>query len=276
MPVLTYANLKAAMRHPHQTWQHMKAGSWPSGTHFGSDWISTGVPAAGTTPTTGAVPTSATTGAITITAPSAGTHLWGYVKRMRTTLAGGGQSIAGFMVVDRLSHMGGLSGTTTTAQTVSTAALTRYTSGVGVWMAYEVYTAVGATATTITASYTNTVPTAGQTSQAVVFGGASSDNTRVVQPMCLASGDLGVTSVQNVTVLATTGTAGNFGVTLFQTLTLVPYLTGLPGAAGTDGPEYGVAWFPCQPNACIQVLNWGTGQTANDPNLEIGFIEIPD
>jgi hypothetical protein len=38
----------------------------------------------------------------------------------------------------------------------------------------------------------------------------------------LQEGDSGVRSVESVTVLATTGTAGNFGVTLFKPLLYLP------------------------------------------------------
>jgi hypothetical protein len=275
VPLLSLASFTAASRHPHQTQTHVKAGQLTSGLHLDSDWIEAGIPAAGTTPSTAVAPTNATTGALTITAPSSG-HLWGYVKRLRNPLVAGNTINSGFMIVDRLSHTGGLSGTVTTAQTVSTAALTRYTSGVGVWAAYEVYTAVGATATTITASYTNTVPTSGRTSLAVAFGGASRDGVRTVAPLSLESGDLGVTAVSTATLLATTGTAGNWGITLYYTLGLYPHYTALPFAHRGDGPEYGVAFFPVQPNACLQVLEWGTGPSNTFPTLEIGFVEVPD
>lgn len=127
-----------------------------------------------------------------------------------------------YYVIDRLSHMGGLSGIVTTAQTVNTAALTRHTSGVGVYAALEIYTAVGATQTTVTMTYTNSGGVGSRVSPAMLFGtgsygtGTGSTNRFIILP--LQDGDKGVQSVQSVTVAATTGTIGNFGVTLFKVL----------------------------------------------------------
>ncbi len=83
-------------------------------------------------------------------------------------------------------------------------------------------TQIGTTATTVTTSYTNQAGTAGQASQATVFGGTAfrEVNRAIILP--LAQGDTGVRAVASVTVLATTGTAGNFGVTLYKPLMIFP------------------------------------------------------
>jgi hypothetical protein len=132
------------------------------------------------------------------------------------------------MLIDRLSHMGGLSATTTTAQNVNTAALTRYTLGAGVMMGVEIYTQIGTTATTLTASYTDQDNNSGITSPVITFGGTSYREVNTLLVLPLAEGDTGVRSVQTVTVAATTGTAGNFGVTLFKPLALIPLVCGMP------------------------------------------------
>ncbi len=41
-------------------------------------------------------------------------------------------------------------------------------------------------------------------------------------PLSLAQADLGFSSVENVTLAANTGTAGNFGVTIYKPLLAVP------------------------------------------------------
>jgi hypothetical protein len=127
-----------------------------------------------------------------------------------------------YYVIDRLSHMGGLSGIVTTAQTVNTAALTRHTSGLGVYAAIEVYTAIGTTVTTVTMTYTNSDGVGSRVSPAITFGGsgfgAGSGAVSRFIVMPLQDGDKGVQSVQSVTLAATTGTAGNFGITLFKIL----------------------------------------------------------
>lgn len=171
---------------------------------------------AGVAPTTAAVPTAATAGALYGT--PAGIATW--IKSAIAAKFNWGTLI----VVDRLSHQGGLSATVTGAQTTNlpTAALTRYTSGVGVFAALEIYTAVGSTPTTFTASYTNVAGTSGRTSPTLAFGGTNDRLATTVIPIPLVSGDTGVKSVESVTLAASTLTAGAFGVTLFKPLFAIP------------------------------------------------------
>lgn len=111
-------------------------------------WTAGTVPAAGAAPTTAAVCTSALTGAVSFpnqTAPASSYLGW-------ATLATGNAN-QGIEIHDRLAHMGGLSGTVTTAQ----GALSLVTTNPGAdrlgdanysdvqWF-LEVYTALGATA----------------------------------------------------------------------------------------------------------------------------------
>lgn len=129
-----------------------------------------------------------------------------------------------WILCDRLSHQGGLVANVNTAQTTNlpTAALTRYTDGVGVWAAVEIYTQIGTVATTVTASYTNQAGTSGQTSDAVVIGGTSFREVGRLILLPLAAGDYGVRAVASVTLAADTTTAGNIGVTLFKPLIAYP------------------------------------------------------
>lgn len=124
-------------------------------------------------------------------------------------------------LVDVLNHSGGLDGTVTTEQTTNlpTAALTRYTSGEGVMIGLIIYTQLGATLAAVTVRYTNQAGTANQVSTAIPFGGTGfREASRLIQ-IPLAAGDTGVRSVEGVTLTATTGTAGNFGVVLYKPLT---------------------------------------------------------
>lgn len=179
----------------------------------------TGLPFAGATPTTAVVPASSISGAF---AQSDGLSrlCLADMKYLTGITAGGGMLV----LIDRLSHQGGLDATVTSAQTTNlpTAALTRYTNGVGVMMGIEIYTTVGVTATTITVSYTNDAGTAGQTSPATVFGGSNFREGQRLIPIPLALGDVGVRAVANVTVLASTTTAGNFGIVLFKPIAFLP------------------------------------------------------
>ena len=144
----------------------------------------------------------------------------------------GGFMHGGYIFVDRLSHQGGLNATGTGAQTTNlpTAALPRYTDGRDVMLGLEIYTQIGSTATTITVSYTNELGTSGKTTPAIVFGGTGAREVGRFFVFPLQNGDSGIKSVQSVTVSATTGTAGNFGIVLFKPLFMVPI-------NNTDGPH---------------------------------------
>lgn len=184
-------------------------------------WRSVGKPDQGAVPTTAAAPDRTTLG--TIQQPNAGAGNEQFLSLFHLQA----QNRSAILIADRLSHQGGLSAIVTTAQTTNlpTAALTRYTTGEGVFAAVEIYTIIGTTATTITMSYTNSAGTSGRTSQPVVFGGTNRREVSKLIPMSLQSGDTGVRAVASVTVLATTGTAGAFGVTLYKPLLILPSLT---------------------------------------------------
>ena len=131
-------------------------------------------------------------------------------------------NLAGATVVaiDLLNVSGGLSGTITTEQTTNlpTAPLTRHTGGNGVMIGLVIYTTGGTTATTISVRYTNQAGTANRTSTVTSFGGTGFREAARLIMIPLAAGDTGVRSVEGVTLTATTGTAGNFGVCLFKPL----------------------------------------------------------
>lgn len=188
---------------------------------FTSLWQYDGQPsgASSTAPTTSAVCTNATAGALKQTSPGGGR-----TKRL-TGIAIGGALAAGTLIVyDRLVHQGGLSGTTTGAQTTNlpTTALTRYTDGVGVQAWLEVYTQIGASSTTVTASYTDQGGTSGNTTLATAWGNTGFREAQRIVRLPLANGDYGVRAVASVTNAATTGTAGAFGVTLARPLYAIP------------------------------------------------------
>lgn len=179
---------------------------------------------AGTAPTTAAACSLTTVGAI------------GYDALANVTadlrLLGGNLSSnqAGtFMLIDRLSHQGGLSGIVTgsVSTNLPTAALTRYTSGEGVHIGLSIYTQIGTTATTITVTYTNQAGTGSRVTPAVVFGGTGNREAGRIVLLPLQAGDTGVQSVQSVNLVATTGTAGAYGVTLFKPIAV--YVVERPG-----------------------------------------------
>lgn len=215
-------------------------------------WRYDGFPSAGAAPTTWANPTSSTAGAIPFTDPGGGREKW------LTQFAATGLVAGTLLLYDRLGHNGNLSGTTTTAQTF-TGTITRNTGGVGNIAWYEIYgnttTVLGATATTVTMSYTNQAGTSGRTSAAVTIGGTGFREGNQARMFPLQSGDTGIQSVENVDLVATTGTAGTFGVTIARPLATAvvsaagvgawrDFTTGLPGIPELDaGSCLGLLWF---------------------------------
>ena len=198
-------------------------------------WVQ-GLPA-GVAPTASVVPTNATVGALGQADGGTGA-LTVMGARMSALNAGN------YIICDRLVHSGGLSGIVTTAQTTNlpTAALTRYTSGEGVMIGLTLYSNTGSTATTVTAVYTNQAGTGSRVTTAVVFGSTGFNAAPRMILLPLQAGDSGVQSVQSVTVLATTGTAGNFGVTLFKPLFVIcvdPHSGILPAAGYITGATFG-------------------------------------
>lgn len=183
--------------------------------------------------------------------------------RINTSTVGAG----GAILMDLLNVNGGLSGIVTgSAQTTNlpTAALTRYTSGEGVMAGIVIYTLVGATATTVSISYTNSAGTSGRTSTATTFGGTGFREVAILIPIPLQAGDTGVRSIESVTVTATTGTAGNFGVCMFKPLAMIS-LESATGAMPLDAVSTGcIIGSLCEidQNACLAISAFTTISTS--------------
>ena len=182
--------------------------------------------------------------------------------RFNTSALGAG----GLILVDLLNVSGGLSGTVTTAQTTNlpTAALTRHTTGEGVMAGIVIYTLVGTTATTVTISYTNSAGVSGRTSTATSFGATGFREVGILIPIPLQAGDTGVESIESVTVTATTGTAGNFGVCMFKPLAMVS-LESATGAMPLDAVSTGCiigSLAEIDPDACLAISLFSATTTA--------------
>lgn len=187
-----------------------------------SYWLSAGTPAAGAIPSTAAVCTKALTGAFQFDNPGSGNS---YLSRVMLMASITGTDI---QFHDRLAHMGGLNGTLTTSQTASVDVSgsgsnmvnrrggTDY-SDVQWWL--EIYTALGATATTATITYTNAAGTSGRTTTAPIGATTNSQNRVSRMIPIIGSGGEFIQSVQSVQLAASTLTAGSFGVTASRLLT---------------------------------------------------------
>lgn len=195
-------------------WDKASLANAAAGQLF-SLWRATGTPAQGAIPTAAALCTSALTGAMGFTnqtAPSTSYYAW-------QTMASGNATTS-VEIHDRLAHQGGLSGTVTTAQTVSVDLTAtglnlpaarrgdaNY-SDVQWWL--EVYTDMGATGVNATVAVTYDDGSTGNL--AAVALGATPRAGRMY-PLVSAVAGRFIRAVTSVTLSATTGAAGNFGVT---------------------------------------------------------------
>jgi hypothetical protein len=183
----------------------------------------------GVAPTTSVVPTNTTTGSLEqVNGGSGALTIMSANFRLRNP--------GTFILADRLVHSGGLSGTSTSAQTTNlpTTALTRYTSGQGVMIGLSIYSQIGSSTTSVSASYTNQAGTSGRTTPSVEFGGTGFREANRLILLPLQAGDTGVRAVASVTVAANTGSAGNFGVVLFRPLAAIV----VGDAANVQGADF--------------------------------------
>ena len=216
MPIATYADYLRAVSNPDYGTQIQKFGFPHSVGRLHSLWSMGNL--GGAKPSTPIAPTNETAGALPFVNSAD-------VRRIAQVEASYG-TLGMIIICDRLSHQGELSGTVTEEQTTNlpTAALTRYTDGVGVMAALEIYTAVGSTGTTVSARYTNEAGTAERITPLFAFGVTGTQDVNRFAILPLAGGDRGVRSVESVTLSASTGTAGDFGVTLFKPLFVCPVI----------------------------------------------------
>lgn len=226
---------------------------------WASLWTADGIPGPGATPGAVSIPTNATAGAFRHTNPGGGRKRW-----LRSFGAASWGS-ARVLFYDRLLHMGGLSGTVTTAQNVGTN-ITRYTGqdSLGNLAMAEVYAQIGATQTTISMNYIDKDGTS-RTGGSIPIGGAAGRATGacVILPYHTAAGANSITQVVDVTLAATTGTAGNFGVTIIRPLFEVDL-----GTIDTGGFGHGVLAtivedLELRTDACLGVMFMPTGTVIN-------------
>jgi hypothetical protein len=233
-----------------------------------SAWRYDGYPAGGVAPTTGAIPDLTTTGALTFTAPGG--------SREKFLISAGVVSNTGgvYMLYDRLFHIGGLSGTSTAVQTVqdspASPALTRNTGGAGNIAWYEIYATIGSTTRTLTMNYVD--QDGNNASSTINIGNTGFREVSRAQRIPLEAGDSGIRSVTSVQLDATTGTAGNFGITIAQPLAWIPI--GTSGAGGWRDYTTGLPGIPSiHPDACLALAFIPVGTTAPDLMMAATFIE---
>lgn len=216
---------------------------------FFSLWTATGMPGAGSAPGAAANPTSATTGALGFanqTAPVTSYLAWLALQF--------GNSASNLEVHDRLAHMGGLSGIVTTAQ----GALSLVTNSPGAsrlgdanysdvqwWL--EVYTALGATGVNATVAVEYNDASTGNLA-AIALGATPRQGRRY--PLVSAVAGKFIRAVTGVTLSATTGTAGNFGITATRPRTSIS----APLLNKTETFDWAQLGLPNVPNdSCLEL-----------------------
>lgn len=213
-------------------------------------WQAGAVPAAGAAPTTAAVCTSALTGAIKFanqTAPATSYLDWCWMAF--------GNANSSVEVHDRLAHMGGLSGTVTTAQgalslvtTAPAAARLGAADYSDVQWFLEVYTALGATGVNATVAVTYGDGSTGNLT-AVALG--ATPRAGRLYPLLSASPGKWIKAVTGVTLSATTGTAGNFGITATRGRTMCGPAIAANSPVVMDWAALGHSEIPN--DACLQL-----------------------
>lgn len=226
-------------------------------------------PTIGAVPSTAVVPISTDPGAMPFANGNSG--------RLVATSAHVDSSVKQVLVLcDRVSHQGGLSGTTTGEQTTNlpTAALTRYTDGIGVMAALTIYTQIGASIAPFTMRYTNQAGTGSKVSKSLFIGGTNAREAGLSILIPLADGDYGVRSVEGVTLTASTGTIGSFGVTLFKPLLMCNLDTStLSENFDFLGNNFYGGFPEILDNACLFFLNT-TPSTAASCSGFVNFSEV--
>jgi hypothetical protein len=227
-------------------------------------WNLASLPAAGAVPTSADYPTKATAGAlINFTSPGSGEQV-----RIARGYMMSSNSATDIQVHDRLAQMAGLSGTVTTAQTVSLALPSNVSadrigradySEVQWWV--EIYTDIGTSAQTLTVTYTDVDDNSGQTTTVTIGATTNSQNRRCRLVPIIGAGSEAIKSIQSVQLGATTGTAGNFGITATRAI------TGMSLGLGNSSETYDWAelLLPIVPeNACLFIVMFpGTSSTGN-------------
>jgi hypothetical protein len=182
-------------------------------------WRSAGTPPLGVIPTSAALCDKNTLGSWNLPFIPPGKKM--YLGQINVS-----QSILGqFILFDRLTHMGGLSGIITTPQTVNldvsaAAAQERcQQQGCGVMWGLQTYVNLGGTASTATINYTNQDDVSGRITTVAIPATMRVDSFYPILPN---DNDLIIKSIQTLQLSISTGTAGNFGITSRIKITDIP------------------------------------------------------
>lgn len=173
--------------------------------------------------------TSTLGGTIPFTNPGSGNT---YLAKVAATI---GATTAALDFFDLLWYNSGIAVTTTTAQTVSSVTLPARdnagsTNGAGVtaWLYASVATTNGSAIANTTISYTNSAGTSGRTGTVSLGGWPATATAGTFIPFTLAGGDVGVRSIQSIT-LGTSYVTGTISLMLIRDICFVPFIAASTG-----------------------------------------------
>lgn len=180
-------------------------------------FYASGIPGAAVAPTPGLSGAAVTTyaGQIPFTNPVSGSS---YLARFAALSSAQNGTI---LLADRLWHNSGITITSTSAQTVNSVTFPARdengsTNGAGVLLGVEVSAATGAGTPTITVAYTNSA-NAGSKSGTNIIATSATSPIGTFYPIGLQAGDVGVRSVQSIT-LSSTWTSGTIHLVAYRVL----------------------------------------------------------
>jgi hypothetical protein len=221
MAITTMDSIVAGLQPPQPITKNSFTGQGAGFLH--SAFYLSGLPGAAAAPSPGLAGAALTSYAGQLPVPTPAGSQTIYLAGLDFTQAG---NIGGVMLCDRLWHNSGITVTTTTAQTVNSVAfpardMNGATAGVGVQLALEVGTVTGngSPITNTTVSYTNSAGTSGKTASITSVPATAAAGTFV--PFTLAAGDVGVQSIQSIT-LGTSYVSGAVFLVAYRTLAWIP------------------------------------------------------
>lgn len=222
--ISTFDQLLAGMRPPFDLLK--VGGTMEAAGVLHSLFYASGSPGAAAAPSPGLGGAALTTYAGQVPFQNPASGLNSYLAR----LSGSATQPGKLILCERLWHNSGIGITTTTGQTVNSATwparcppasgLTPDTLGGGIMVGLEASAAIGGGAVTnTTISYTNSAGTASRTGTMASWPATAAAGTFV--PFQLAAGDVGIRSVQTLT-LGTTYTSGTVHLVAFRRLAELP------------------------------------------------------
>lgn len=225
--ILTRDNLIAALSGGQNFWVNKQSQTAEGAGAWHSLWKAVGQPPAGANPPlfsagSGYVPTNATTGALPMVNASAGNTLRALFATLNSSTAGT------LILADRVWACSGFGTVITTSQAVTTpGTVTRdgdgAALGVGCEVWGEVYTAPGATAATWTVGGIDSAGTTGRTwTYAHPANAESVGQMYPFFPGGATPGAMHVRQVNSFIASATSGTAGDVGITVIRRLAQIP------------------------------------------------------